>query len=223
MWQSLTQLHIPLCRDAIRLAIILPVNLARLNFVLPELSEDPGPDLAPLTRLTQLVELDLGGILDSEELPQPLPRLPALLYLRVWTESLQMVSSVAMTLQELDLYADNMDFRPLNTLACFTRLQTLSLVAETIRNFNPEELPPSLGSMTITCEGRNHSVVADQLTLPAGGHTVKSKKLAIQECSQDNTRHQIAITRWTRHSPDEPAVPSRRDPDVRHEYYIRGD
>ena len=99
MWQSLTQSHVPLCRDDIRFAIILPVNLEHLNYLLPELCAGPCPDLAPLARLTQLVELDLGGISDSEELPRPLPRLPALWYLRLWTETLQTVSSVAMTLQ----------------------------------------------------------------------------------------------------------------------------
>ena len=84
------------------------------------------PSLALLARLMQLVQLELEV---TQELTQPLPQLPSLLVLRVWTQDLQIVSSVALTLQELYLHAPSIDFRLPYTLARFTRLHTLFVTA----------------------------------------------------------------------------------------------
>ena len=58
----------PLCRDDVRLATMVPVSVKYLSCHTPE---GAYPDLAPLTRLTQLVALHLSYY--SHELTQPLP------------------------------------------------------------------------------------------------------------------------------------------------------
>ena len=173
--QPHTSAH-PLCRvdhyidvDVNLRVSLLPVNLKHLSCDTPEKA---CPDLAQLSRLTQLKQLKLQESL--RPLTQPLPQLPALQYLQVWTD-LQTVSSVASTLQELNLYARDINFRQPVTLALFTRLHTLSLAARTIRNFTPEVLPPNLCCVTIIYKDHEPFLDADQvLTFPAGGHTVKS-------------------------------------------------
>ena len=179
MSQSLTQLQSAF-REDVRCGAFLPSNLKYLTCHTPAGAR---PNLAVLSRLTQLVVLNLEY---SAELTQPLPQLPALLLLHLWTQDLQLVSSVATTLQELSLYAPHIDFRPPNSLTRFTRLHTLSLVAQTICGFTPEVLPPSLGFITIRYEG-HHGQSADQLAFPAVGDIVKTGEHVVS---------------WTRHSPD---------------------
>ena len=169
-----------------RFAIMLPVNVKYLGYDKPW---GPCPDLAQLTRLTQLKALHLQN---WNPLTQPLPHLPSLLSLQGRTEDLQPLSPVALTLQELRVEAPHFDFRPPNTLAHFTRLHTLSVTADTIRNFNPKVLPLSVGSITVTCCVPGHSDDADQLAFPAGGHTVTEELEDIGEF----------VISWTRHSPD---------------------
>ena len=158
-----------LCRDDMRFAIMLPVNLKYLDLSC-DTTERACPDLAPLTRLTQLAALNLSNF---QQLTQPLPQLPSLSSLLVKTDYLPDVSSVAMTLQELGLYAPRIDFSPPNTLAHFTRLDALSVTAFTIHNFNPGVLPPSLGYINLACDAQSR-INADQLTFPAGGHIIKN-------------------------------------------------
>ena len=176
-----------------RFTIILPVNIRYLSCYTPR---GACPDLAPLTRLTQLVALHLAY---TFELTQPLPQLPALLSLHVMTEDLQTVSSVAATLQELELYAADTDLRPPNTLAHFSRLHTLSLVPYEISNFSPKMLPPSLDSITVSSDLCGPMLDADDLVFPAGGHVVKT----------DLGDGEYVIS-WTRHSQSRLAMQSRR-------------
>ena len=152
----------------------------------------PRPSAAD--KLTQLKALHLDY---HHHLTQP--QLPSLLSLHVRTDDLQTVSPVAATLQKLELYAPHIDFALPNTLAHFTRLHTLSLVPATIRNFSPEVLPPSLGSITINGDVRGPPTEADKLAIPAGGHIVETF-LGPSE---------YAIS-WTRHSEDGLAIESRR-------------
>ena len=58
--------------------------------------------------------------------------------------SLQALSSVTATLELLDLVVPYIDFGLPYTLAHCTRLQTLHVDAESIRNFKPEVLPLTL-------------------------------------------------------------------------------
>ena len=63
------------------------------------------PDLAPLTRLAQLEKFRLYN-----SIYHPIPQLPALRTLRVMTSNLQALSSVAATLESLNLVVPYIDF-----------------------------------------------------------------------------------------------------------------
>ena len=121
----------------------MPVDIRIVSFRFTSLSQPlPGgkcPDLAPLTRLAQLQELRLYS-----PIYHPIPELPALRTLRVVTSDLQALSSVAGTLESLNLVVPYIDFGLPYTLAHFTRLNILHVDAQTIRNFKPEELPSTL-------------------------------------------------------------------------------
>lgn len=119
------------------------------------------PDLAPLTRPAQLEKLYLGSPLD-----QPIPQLPALQSLRVMTSDLQALSSATATLTCLVLVAPDIDFCQPYTLAHFTCLQTLYVDAQTVRNFKPEVLPPTLHEIT-TGYPEEHTTL-DEPIFPVG-------------------------------------------------------
>ena len=134
----------PLCREDVRFTIFVPSNLKYLSCPTPLGAR---PDIAAQSRLTQLVVLDLDF---SGELTQPLPPLPALLFLHVWTEDLQTVSSLAPTLQELSLYALHIDFRPPNTLAQFTCLVSFSCKQRCVVAWHSMTLGIPLGSFSLS-------------------------------------------------------------------------
>ncbi len=131
------------------------------------------PDLAPLTRPAQLEKLYLGSPLD-----QPIPQLPALQSLRVMTSDLQALSSATAALTCLILVAPDIDgvgtsVSPtplLTSRACrpahFTCLQTPYVDAQTVRNFKPEVLPPTLHEIT-TGYPEEHTTL-DEPIFPVG-------------------------------------------------------
>ena len=199
--QSLTQPLTPLCRKDGCFSImpsLVPVNLKHLTC---GSSGNERPDVALLSRLTQLESLSLGwGYHWGFELTQPLPQLPALLSLHVWTRDFQTMLPVAATLQELHLFAVDIDFRPPNSLTRFTRLHALTVetkeTCDRIRNFSRTVLPPTLCSITMLYArrfqrrgSRGPDQVHQRFDFPAGGHVVKS-----WFCMQHTVR-------WTRHAP----------------------
>ena len=133
------------------------------------------PDLASLSRLTQLEALHLASPID-----QPIPQLPALCFLWVQTADLQALSYVTATLKRLVLVAPDIDCGQPYNLAHFKRLKTLYVNAQTICNFKPEVLPPTLRAIGLgynekrstldeklapafTVGGTIHRKVADEL------------------------------------------------------------
>ena len=125
---------------------LVPASITKLLLRGYELFEK---DLAPLARLTQLKVLGTDSCLTS-----PLPQLPALTkFVGRFISDFQALSGVSATLEHLTvLSADDLDFKQPVSLTHFTRLHTLVLSADSIRNFCPEVLPPNLRCMKLQVE-----------------------------------------------------------------------
>ncbi len=142
---------------------VLPFRSASLSHELPC---GKCPDLTPLMRLAHLEELQL-----LSPIYHPIPQLPALRTLWVVTSDLQALSSVIATLESLKLVVPYIDFGLPYTLAHFTRLHTLHVDAQSICNFKPEVLPPTLREIRLGYTEGNGTTLNEDLVpiFPVGG------------------------------------------------------
>ncbi len=121
---------------------LVPAKLKKLTL---SGGESAGVHLAPLATLTQLKELLIQHYLTS-----PLPQLPALTKFVGKISQFRVLSNVSATLEGLHVTSyDELDFRQ---LACFTRLQTLALSVDSVKNFCPKVLPPTLRYIYLECD-----------------------------------------------------------------------
>ena len=149
--------------------LLIPADIRTLGFTSKVVHQDNEPveeypDLAQLTSLTRLERLWL-----MSPVALPLPQLPALTELVVYTSDLQALSSVTGTLQHLDLVTADINFDQAYTLAHFTCLCSLIVDARIISNIKPEVLPPTLREITLSYIP--HATLEDTCTpvFPDGG------------------------------------------------------
>ena len=192
------------CLDFPATVLLMPADIRCVDLQFDAPMPQPGrqcPDLAPLSRLTQLEELHLATQLEELYLAfptdQPLPQLPALHILRVQTADPQALFSVTATLEWLMLVAPDIDFEQPYTLAYFACFKGLDVDAQTIRNLKPEVLPPSLHDITLAYT-EWHAMPDENLApvFPVVG-TVD------RDVGDGDHLHQYAgsIIRWTHNSP----------------------
>ena len=177
--------------DLPAIVILMPADIKAISLSFVSSLQKPCkcPDLAPLTGLAQLKDLRLAAPLD-----QPMPQLPALQSKWVVASDLQALSSVTVTLERLILVAPHIDFGQPYNLAHFTRLKTLSVDAQTIRNFKPEVLPPTLHSIVLGYNERQNTLDKSlALVLPVGGTMHR-------EVAEEHLQHPRYKLRWTRTS-----------------------
>ena len=127
-------------------------------------------DLTSLARLTQLKELSINSFLNS-----PLPQLPALTYFvgHFYSDlQLQALSNVSATLKYLQVHAHELDFRRPISLARFSRLHTLKVSVDCIRNLCPEVLPPTLQYIEV----QSDVAIDENLVFPVGKAVVYKAK-----------------------------------------------
>ena len=130
----------------------------------------------------------------ASPIDQPIPQLPALHSSWVQTADLQVLSSVTATLEYLVLVAPDIDSGQPYTLAHFTCLEKLDVDAQTIRNFKPEVLPPTLCDITLAYTG-DHATL-DEILAPANpvDGTI-DRVMGIGDTTV--TRYAGSIIRWT--------------------------